>query len=92
MAIHVLAGGVNHNVGPVLEGTTEDGSGKGVVHDEGHSVGVGNICHPANVQYRQRRVCQRFAKHRLGVGLKGSVNFLIGGVGSHKDTLNAQLF
>ena len=37
VAVHVLGGGVGHDVGAPLEGTAVDGGGEGVVHDQGHA-------------------------------------------------------
>ena len=42
MAVHILGGRVSHDVGTPLEGAAVDGRGEGVVHDEGHTVAVGD--------------------------------------------------
>ena len=92
VAIHVLGGGVGHDVGPPLEGAAVDRGGKGVVHDERHAVGVGRIGKLFDVQHGQGGVGDGLAEDRLGVGPEGSVQLFLGAQRVHEGGLDAHLF
>ena len=89
VAIHVLGGGVGDDVAAPLEGTAVHGSGKGVVHDEGHAVGVGGLGELLNVQDGEGGVGDGLAEDRLGVGPEGGVQLLLGALGVHEGKLDA---
>jgi hypothetical protein len=57
---------------------------EGVVHDEGHAVGVGGGGKCFNVQHRQGGVGDGLAEHRLGVGAEGCLQLAGGAVRVHK--------
>ena len=61
---------------PIVQSTTF----KYESSDEGYAVGVGRVGKFLNVQYRQGRVGNRFAKNRLGIGTESGLQFLRGTV------------
>ena len=89
VAVHVLGGGMGHDVRAPLEGPAVHRSGKGVVHDQGHAVGVGRLGELLNVQHGQCGVGDGLAEHSLGVGPEGSVQLLLGAVRVHEGELHA---
>ena len=89
VAVHVLGGGVGHDVRPPLERLTADGGGEGVVHDEGHAVAVGGLGELLQVQHDQGGVGDGLAKDGLGVGAEGGVQLRLGAVRVHKGKLDA---
>ena len=91
VAVHILGGGVGDNVAAPLEGPAVYRGGKGVVHNQGDAVGVGGLGELLNVQHREGGVGDGLAKDRLGVGLKGGVQLLLGAVGGDKGEINAHL-
>ena len=68
MAVHVLGGGMGHDIGTPFNGAAVDGGGKGVIHNQRHTVGVGCIGKLFNIQYRQGGVGNGFAKDSLVLG------------------------
>ena len=84
VAVHVLGGGVGHDVGPPLKGVAVDGGGKGVVYDEGHAMGVGGLGKALNVQHREGGVGDGLAEDGLGVGAEGGLQLSVGAVGVYK--------
>ena len=76
VAVHVLGGGMGHDIGTPFNGAAVDGGGKGVIHNQRHTVGVGCIGKLFNIQHRQGRVGNGFAKDslRLSAAEAGSVN------------------
>ena len=71
--VHVLGGGMRHDVRAPLQRPAVDGRGKGVVHDQGYAVRVRGSGKLLNVQYGQRGVGDGFAKDGLGVGAERCV-------------------
>ena len=69
VTVHVLGGGVDHNICSEFNGTAEDRRGKGVVHDQRDLVGMGDLGELFNVEYCQCRIGNGFAEDQLGVGL-----------------------
>ena len=92
MAVHVLGGGVGHDVGTPLEGAAVDRGGEGVVHDERHAVGVGCLRKLFNVQHGQGGVGDGLAEYDLGVGAERGVQLFLGAQRVHKGGLDAHLF
>ena len=78
VAVHVLGGGVGHDVRAPLKGAAIDWRGEGVVHHQRHAVGVGGLGKLFNVQHGQGGVCDGLAEHHLGVGPEGGVQLLLG--------------
>ena len=89
MAVHILGGGVGDNIGPIFERPAVDRRGKGVVHDEGHAVGVCCRGKLLKIQHGQGGVGNRLAEYRLGVGPESGLQLLGRAVGLHKGKLNA---
>ena len=73
MAVQVFGGGVDDDVRPPLEGPAAPGGGEGVVHDEGHPVGVGGLGELFDVQYREGGVGNGLAEQGLRVGAESRV-------------------
>ena len=51
MSIHILACGVDHNVGAKLKGLAQDRGGKGIIHDQRNPHLMGNVCKLFNIKY-----------------------------------------
>ena len=91
VAIHIFGGRVGHNVCAPLEGPAVDGCREGVVDDERHTVGVGDLCKEGDVKNRKGGIGDGLTEHRAGVVLKGGVKFLLGGVRGDEGAGNAHL-
>ena len=76
---------------PNSKGSAVDGGGKGVVHNEGHAVGMGQPGVLLDVQHVEGGIGQRFAEYQLGVGTERGLDFLIGGAGLEEGHVDAQL-
>ena len=77
MAIHILGGGVGDNVGTPLKGTAVNGGCKGIVHNQGNTMGMGCSGKFLNVQNSKGRIGNGLAKYRLGIGAEGSVQLFL---------------
>ena len=91
VAVHVLGGGVGDDIRAPLKGTAVDGSGEGVVHDQGHTVLMGDFRKLLNVQHRQGGVGDGLAEERPGVGLEGGVQLFRRRVRGHEGRGDAHL-
>ena len=91
VAVHVLGGGVGHDVCAPLKGAAVDRRGEGVVHHQRHAVGVGGLGKLFNVQHGQGGVCDGLAEHHLGVGPEGGVQLLLGAQGVYEGGGDAHL-
>ena len=89
VAVHILGGGVGDDVAAPLKGAAVHRGGEGVVHDEGHPVGVGRLGELLNVQDGEGRVGDGLTEHRLGVGAEGGVQLLLGALRVHEGELDA---
>ena len=89
VTVHILGGGVGHDIRAPLEGAAVDRRGEGVVHDEGHAVGMSCLGELLNVQYGQSRVGDGLAKDGLGVGLEGRIQLFLGAQRVHKGRCDA---
>ena len=76
VAVHVLGGGVGHDVRAPLKGTAVDRGGEGVVHNQRDAVAVGGSGKFFNIQHRQRRIGDGLAENGLGIGPEGCVQLL----------------
>ena len=88
VAVHILGGGVSHDVRPPLEGPAVHRRCKGVVHDQRHAVAVGGPGEFLDIQHRQGRVCDGLAEDRLGIGPEGGVQLRLRAVRGHKGGLD----
>src|SRR5699024_9909926 len=91
VAVHILGGGVGDDVGAPLDGAAVDRSGEGVVHDQGHPVGVGGPGKLFDVQHGEGGVGDGLAKDGLGVGPERGVQLLLGGGGGDEGDVDAHL-
>ena len=91
MAVHVLGGGVGHDVGSPLEGPAVDGGGEGVVDDEGYAVGVSHAGEAFNVEHVATGVGDGFAEEAFRVGTECFFYLFIGSVGVDKGAFDAHL-
>jgi len=71
VAAEELGGGVEDQVGAVLEGLQQVGAGEGGIHQQGQAVFVGQGGDTGNVQHVQARVAQGLAEEQAGVGADG---------------------
>ena len=89
VAVHILGGGVGDDVRAPLKGPAVYGSGEGVVHDQGHAVGMGRGSELLDVQHVQGGVGDGLAEQGLGVGSEGGVQLLLGAVRVHEGGFDA---
>ena len=91
MSVHVLRRAVRHDVATPLEGTAVDGSGKGVVHDEGHAVAVCHEGKALDVEDLAAGVGDGLAEEALRVGAEFLLDALVIPFGIHEGAFYAQL-
>ena len=91
VAVHVLGGGVGHDIRAPRKGAAVHRRGEGIIHNEGHAVGMGSLGELLNVQHGQGRVCNGLAEDGLGVGAEGGVQLLLGAERVHEGGLDAHL-
>ena len=89
MAIHVLRGGVRHDVNAVFERTTVDGRGERVVDDERHAMAVRGGCEFVEIEHHQRRIGDGLAEHCLRVGLERRLELFLGAIRVHERAVDA---
>ena len=92
VAVHVLGGGVGHDIRAPFNGTAVDRGGEGVVDDQRDAVGMGGFRELLNVQDAQGRVGDGFAEEGLGVGAESGVQLFIGAVRADEGEVDAHLF
>lgn len=63
VAIHVFRSGVDDNICAKFHGAAQDGRSKGVVHDQGDLMGMGNLRKFFNIENGQSGVGQRFPEN-----------------------------
>ena len=68
VAVQVLGGGVEHDVGAVLERPLEERRGEGVVHREEVPVGLGQVADRGEIDQVHHRVGGRLAVDHAGGG------------------------
>ena len=91
VAVHVLGGGVRHDVGAPLDRTAVDRRGERVVHDERHAVGMRGGSELLDVEHRERRVGDGLAEDGARVVLESGVELLGRAVGRDERGLDAHL-
>ena len=91
VAVHVLGGGVGDDIRTPLEGTTVDGGGEGVVHDQRHAMGMGSLGELLDIQHRQSGIGDGLAKDGLGVGPEGGIQLFLRAVGIDEGGFQAHL-
>ena len=89
--VHVLGGGVRHDVGTPLDRPAVDGRGEGVVDDEGHAVRMCGGGELLDVEDRERGVGDGLAEDALRVGTEGGVELLGRAEGRDERGLDAHL-
>ena len=89
MAVHVLRGGVRHDVGAPLDGTAVHRRGERVVHDQRHPVRVRGGGEALDVEHRQRRIRDGLAEHGLRVRPERGLQLLVGAVGRNERAFQA---
>ncbi len=92
MSVHVLRGRMSHNIRSPLKGTAVYGSGKGVVYDQRHPMGMGAPCEFFDIQHRQRGIGDGFSEHNLCIVPKSCVQLFLGGIGTHKCHIDTHPF
>ncbi len=89
MAVHVLGGGVGDDIRAPFKRTAINGSGKGIVHNEGNAVRMGNVRHFTDIQHAKRRIGNSLRKESLRIGTERFGDFLRRGVLVHESNFNA---
>lgn len=91
VTIHVLGGGMRHDVNAEFNRAAENRSRERVVHNHRHAVLVGNVGEALEVQDLAGGVCHRLAKEALGVRAEGLLDFLVASVLVHERAFDAEL-
>ena len=73
MTIHIFSGGMSYNIGTPFNGTTVDGCGEGIIHDEGYAVAMSGLGEFLNIQHGKGGVSNGFAENSLSIILKSGV-------------------
>ena len=71
VAAEELGGGVDDDVGPVLDGSKQVGGGEGRVHGQRQPVGMGDFGDGRHVEYLDAGVAEGFGEHQSGFGSDG---------------------
>ena len=89
MTVHILGGGVRHNVGAPFDGTAVDRGREGVVHNEGNAVLVGDTGKFLNIQHIHGGVGQGLSEKEFRVGLERGGNLFLGSILVHESDVDA---
>ena len=89
MAIHVFRRGMGDDVSAPLKRPTVNRRGKGVVHDQGNAVAVGDARELLNIQYHHTRIRDGLAKQQLRIGTERLADLLLAGILIDESALNA---
>ena len=73
VAVHILCGGMGHDIGAPFDGPAAYRGGEGVIHDQGHAVPMGGGGKSLDIQHGQRRVRDGLAEYAFGVGAEGGL-------------------
>ena len=91
VAVHVLGGGMGHDVNAVFNRAAKNRGREGVVDDHRNAVLVGDVGEALEVQNLAGGVCHRFAEEALGVRAEGLLDFLVASVLVHERAFDAEL-
>ena len=92
MSVHVLGGGVSHDVSSPFKGAAVNRCSKGIVYDERHTMFVGNACKLLNVEHIDARIGDCFAEQTFRIGAESLADFFLRCICIHECTFNAQFF
>ena len=87
--VHVLGGGMRHDVGSPFDGAAQHRRGKRVVHDERHAMRMRRRGETLDVEHGERRVRDGFAEHGLRVGTERGLELRVGAVGRDERAFQA---
>ena len=90
MAIHILGSRVSHNIGTPLEGTAVDGCSEGIVHDEGHTVAVGDTGKLLNIEHLATGVGDGLTEETLRIGTEGLLYLLLRSILVHEGHVDTE--
>ena len=91
MAVHVLGGGVRHDVHAEFNRAAENRGRERVVHDHRHAVLVGDVGKTLEVQNLAGRVRDSLAEEALGVRAEGLLDFFVARVLVNERAFDAEL-
>ena len=91
VTVHVLGGGVRHDVHAEFNRAAENRGRERVIHNHRNAVLVGDVSEALEVQNLASRVCDRFAEEALGVRAESLLDFFIAGVLVHERAFDAEL-
>ena len=89
MAVHVLGGGVGDDIRTPFKRTAINGRGKGIVHNEGNAVRMGNVRHFTDIQHAKRGIGNSLRKESFRIGAERFGDFLRRSVLVHESNFNA---
>ena len=89
VAVHVLGGGVGDDIRTPFKRTAINGCGKGIVHNEGNAVRMGNIRHFTDIQHAKRGIGNSLRKESFRIGAERFGDFLRRSVLVHESNFNA---
>ena len=89
VTVHVLRGGVRHDIRAPLDGVTVHGRRERVIHNQRHAVRMRRIRETLDIKHGQRRVGDGLAEHGLRVRAERRLKLLVGAVGADERALQA---
>ena len=90
VSVHILGSAVGNNVTTPLEGAAVDGRGKGIVHNQGHTMLVGHLGKALYIENVPARVADGLAEETLRVGTELLFDALVIPVGVDECALYTQ--
>ena len=92
MSVHVFCRRMNDDVRPPFERTAEYRRRKSIVDDERYVSRVSGFRPRFEIEYRKRRIGERFSEHRFRIRFKRFENRIVIGAGGNLNTFDAELF
>ena len=91
VAVHVLGGGVGHDVNAEFNRAAENRGRERVIHNHRNAVLVGDVSEALEVKHLAGRVCDCFAEEAFGVRAESLFNFFVARVLVHERAFDAKL-
>ena len=91
MAVHVLGGGVCHDIRPPFDGSAIDRCGECIVYNERYTMIMSGFCKLLNIKNRKCRIGNGLSKNGSRIVPESSVKLLLAAVGRDKGCRNSHL-
>ena len=91
VTVHVLGGGMRHDVHAEINRAAKNRSRERVVHNHRHAVLVGKLRESFQVENLAGGVCHRLSEEALGIRAEGLLDFFVAGILVHERAFDAEL-